>query len=153
MSTVEDARTRLEAAIAKLPKSEGTASIKRALFSVDDVRTLLAASRREPSEPGPWDRPDGCFGHCDPEGWYAPCKGVKNSTQNSEPSDTDERWEYGYYDSDDANDPARVFHQYVQGWSFPTAEAAKHTGDKNVFGKAIIVRRHPASDWEVCDEH
>jgi hypothetical protein len=22
----------------------------------------------------PWDRFDGCFGHCDPEGWHAPCR-------------------------------------------------------------------------------
>lgn len=102
---------------------------------------LWAASRREPSE-------------ASANVSNRPKDDISSGEMSvSEPSDTDERWEYGYYDSDDANDPARVFHQYVQGWSFPTAEAAKHTGDKNVFGKAIIVRRHPASDWEVCDEH
>ena len=30
----------------------------------------------QPPDPAsaPWDRPDGCFGHCDPEGWHAPCR-------------------------------------------------------------------------------
>lgn len=26
------------------------------------------------AENAPWDRCDGCFSHCDPEGWYAPCR-------------------------------------------------------------------------------
>lgn len=34
----------------------------------------------------PWDRADGCFGHCDPEGWYAPCRDPKPTDS---PKETD----------------------------------------------------------------
>ena len=55
MSTIEDeARARLEEQLSRVEhygRQLGNAPVKRATFNVDDVRTLLAASRREPSEP------------------------------------------------------------------------------------------------------
>lgn len=34
----------------------------------------LAASPYDRGMAAPWDRADGCFGHCDPEGWWVPCR-------------------------------------------------------------------------------
>lgn len=53
------------------------------------LRAVEAAVRadmqpREVEAPvAPWDRLDGCFGHCDPEGWYAPCT-LTPSTPNQQ---------------------------------------------------------------------
>jgi hypothetical protein len=52
------------------------------------LRAVEAAVRadmqREVEAPvAPWDRLDGCFGHCDPEGWYAPCT-LTSSTPNQQ---------------------------------------------------------------------
>lgn len=52
--------------------------------------------------------------------------------------------EYGFYDSEH---PEKIW-WYGFGLPFLTAESAKHTGDKNVFGQTIIVRRPKGSeDW------
>ena len=57
-------------------------------------------------------------------------------------------WEYGFYDSEH---PEKIW-WYVFGLPFLTAESAKHTGDKNVFGQTIIVRRPKGSeDWHRVD--
>ena len=45
---------------------------------------VRADMQREVEAPvAPWDRLDGCFGHCDPEGWYAPCA-LTPSTPNQQ---------------------------------------------------------------------
>lgn len=112
-----------------------------------------------------------------------PVQGDAKLLQNSEPSDTDERtvlmthphdghgpndtcldciesdtnqreWEYGFYDSDgDPGSPS--IYWFCFGLPFLTAEQAKHTGDKNVWGRTIVVRHEKGSSldsWEVVPD-
>lgn len=63
---------------------------------------------------------------------------------------SDPTWEYGFYDSEDA---AKTIWWYVFGMPHKTAESARHTGTKNVWGQAVIVRRHPGeTEWERVEE-
>jgi hypothetical protein len=63
------------------------------------------------------------------------------------PTPSDEL-EWGFYDSDDPNDPAKVW-THCFGLPFTSPEQAKHTGDKNVWGRTVVVSRRPGGDWEV----
>jgi len=53
---------------------------------------------------------------------------------------TEGPWEYGFYD--DATGPYPIW-WYVFGLPFKTAEMARHTAEKNVWGRPVIVRRRP----------
>lgn len=39
------------------------------------------ARAADPCSP-PWDAADGCFGHCDPEGWHRPCRDHENGSSD-----------------------------------------------------------------------
>ena len=61
-------------------------------------------------------------------------------------------YEYGFYDSDDPLDPAKVW-THCFGLPFADAAAAKHTGDKNVWGQTVVVRREVGTEqWEIVPE-
>jgi len=55
-------------------------------------------------------------------------------------------WEYGFYDDADTS---QTIWWYLFGLPHTSAESALHTGRKNVWGQAVIVRRRPGSNqWE-----
>lgn len=35
---------------------------------------MTGQEARDDEREAPWDDPAGCFGHCDREGWHAPCR-------------------------------------------------------------------------------
>jgi len=60
------------------------------------------------------------------------------------------KWEYGFYDT---YNPAVILWSNFGGLvGFDTAESARHTADRNVWGEAVIVRRRGHSDFEVVPE-
>lgn len=62
----------------------------------------------------------------------------------------EDEWEYGFYDSDDRD--GKTIWWYCFGLPHKTAESAKHTGDKSVWGQTVIVRRHAGQpEWEQVD--
>lgn len=58
-------------------------------------------------------------------------------------------YEWAFWDSDPNG--LRGIIEYVYGIPIPSYDAAKHAGDKNVFGQTIVGRRPRGSDqeWEV----
>lgn len=62
----------------------------------------------------------------------------------------DESWEYGFYDS--GTGPTSIW-WYCFGLPFKNQEQARRTGEKNVYGEAVMVRRLPGMEaWERVPE-
>ena len=61
--------------------------------------------------------------------------------------ETETEWEYGFQDS---ADPGRTYWSTFGGLvGFTSADSARGTASKSVFGQAVIVRRRPAGPVEV----
>lgn len=58
----------------KYTKEEAYAEVAKYRGRGDARVVKRTVSEWEPDVLAPWERPDGCFGHCEPEGWYAPCR-------------------------------------------------------------------------------
>ena len=143
MTSIEDeARARLEARIAELAETDDIDKVRRALFSVQDVRTSLAASRREPSEAATVACP-----HWSP-GRITMRTGCTACAADAEPSNTDEReWEYGWNTGSTVS-PAGTREQAEKALTVRQALGGVGTGD---WGSRFM-RRRPAGPWEVVPD-
>jgi hypothetical protein len=77
---------------------------------------------------------------------------VESTRPKPEPEVPEIEWEYGFYDTDDHQSPARVYWSTFGGpVGFDTPESAAGTASKSVTGQAVIVRRPKGSDggWHI----